>query len=76
MQDFILACDWLLLVNRKSAELYKQQMQKQRDKISMVTFPAGRFQTIRGCSIGNLKQTEQNEVNTGEKNEFGGEENE
>lgn len=30
---------------------------------SSVTFPAGRNQPIRGCSIGNLKQTEQNEVN-------------
>lgn len=33
--------------------------------------PPGRSQPIRGCSIGNSKQTEQNEVNKEERNEFG-----
>lgn len=51
-------------------------MQKQRNKSDrqsrpIVTFPAGRNQPIRGCSIGNLKQTEQNEVNGRKGNEFG-----
>lgn len=54
-------------------KLQRQPMQKQRNKSytcydhdqswPIITFLTAAYRPIRGCRIGNLKQTEQNEVN-------------
>lgn len=65
----MLLCDWLIWVTWKGEELQRQPMQKkQQDFMTRAGQSSpGRNQPIRGCSIGNLKQTERNEVNKEEQ---------
>lgn len=72
------ACLWLVnLHERKGRRSYNGSQCKSNTirvydrSRPIVTFPPGRSQPIRGCSIGNSKQTEQNEVNKEKRNEFG-----
>lgn len=56
----MLVCDWLIWVRWKGR---KDRGSRSYDwSWPIVTFLAGGNQPIRGCSIGNLKQTERNEV--------------
>lgn len=48
--------------NYKGSQCKSQMTKSYERSRPIVTFPADRNQPIRGCSIGNLKQTEQNEV--------------